>query len=404
MKSPSVRLKIRVRLSNGTHRYVDPVFTGNGKLKPLYAVVDNKHEHHPEGVYYLRFGRDGKYRSIGNDPQLALLEKTKAERTLAAKAAGVAVETIADVTRTPLAQAIEEYLLEVSIHKSRRTHGAYAFTMRLFAECCTVKCVEQLKDNRTAVMTFIARLKERGDAPRTVANRANFLRTFYLNRGIEWPLRRSDQPRFTEKVVSAYSEDDLRKLMLAADCDERDLFQFLLSTGAREQEAQFATWQDIDFRAKTFLVKEKRDLGFTPKDSEEGAIPVPDSLLELLRERHRRYPTSRLIFPTTDGKPNGHLLRILQRVALRAELNCGFCVTKTGRCCSDHACCKQWGLHRFRKTFATYHHESGVSARTIQRWLRHSDLETTLRYLAGSDDTSVHTRDRVNASFKTIAA
>ena len=45
------------------------------------------------------------------------------------------------------------------------------------------------------------------------------------------------------------------------------------------------------------------------------------------------------------------------------------------------------------------HHEGGVSARTIQRWLRHSDLETTLRYLAGSDDKSERTREQVNNTF-----
>jgi integrase len=45
------------------------------------------------------------------------------------------------------------------------------------------------------------------------------------------------------------------------------------------------------------------------------------------------------------------------------------------------------------------HHEAGVPVRTIQRWLRHSSLDTTLRYLAGSDDKSAKTRLKVNNSF-----
>ncbi len=52
---PAVCLKIRVRLSNGSRAYVDPVSSFNGKLKPLYAVVNGKPEHHPEGVYNLRY-------------------------------------------------------------------------------------------------------------------------------------------------------------------------------------------------------------------------------------------------------------------------------------------------------------------------------------------------------------
>ena len=51
MPVPAVRLKIRVRLSNGSRAYVDPVYSSDGKLKPLYAVVNGKPEHHPEGVY-----------------------------------------------------------------------------------------------------------------------------------------------------------------------------------------------------------------------------------------------------------------------------------------------------------------------------------------------------------------
>jgi hypothetical protein len=35
---PTVRLKIRVKLPNGSRAYVDPVFSSNNKLKPLYAL------------------------------------------------------------------------------------------------------------------------------------------------------------------------------------------------------------------------------------------------------------------------------------------------------------------------------------------------------------------------------
>jgi hypothetical protein len=70
MPVPIVRLKIRVRLSNGKRAYVDPVLSPNGKLKPLYALVDGKPEYHPEGVYHLRYVNGGKrvWDAVGNDP------------------------------------------------------------------------------------------------------------------------------------------------------------------------------------------------------------------------------------------------------------------------------------------------------------------------------------------------
>jgi hypothetical protein len=49
VKSLVVRLRIRVRLPDGSRPYLDPVTSSNRKLKPLYAVVDGEPEHHPEG-------------------------------------------------------------------------------------------------------------------------------------------------------------------------------------------------------------------------------------------------------------------------------------------------------------------------------------------------------------------
>ncbi len=37
-----VRLYLRVRLPNGNRQYVDPVYAANGKLRPLFALVDGK--------------------------------------------------------------------------------------------------------------------------------------------------------------------------------------------------------------------------------------------------------------------------------------------------------------------------------------------------------------------------
>jgi integrase/recombinase XerD len=164
----------------------------------------------------------------------------------------------------------------------------------------------------------------------------------------------------------------------------------------------YATWRDVDFAGKTFTVREKLDLGFTPKDKEEGSIPIPDSLVKLLTARREQLPGTRLIFPHPDGNPEGHFLRILKGLAFRAGLNCGECYNKAGQCCATSPTCTRFILHRFRKTFATMHHEAGVSARTIQRWLRHSSLETTLAYLAGSDDQSEQTRAKVNNTFAAL--
>ena len=406
MKAPVVRLKLRVRLPGGSRPYLDPVFAANGKLKPGYATLDGTASHYPDSVYHLRYLKQGKrvWEPVGSDAQLAMIAKLKREKAAEAIAAGVAIadDGPAATKATNLQEAVAEYLEEVKAHKSRKTDAAYAIALKLFVVACPKKCLEEI--TRKDMLGYIAYLKAQGNAPRTVANRVANVKRFFNTFGAEWPLRREDKPKYTEKAVTAYAGAEICKLLMTADTEESELLQFFLFTGGREQEIQYATWADIDFESKTFTVREKLDLRFTPKDKEEGEIPIPDSLVDLLRNRRRLHADERLIFSNTQGNPDGHLLRILKRVAKRADLNCGHCYSRTGQSCAKTATCSKWGLHRMRKTFATMHHEAGVPARTIQRWLRHSSLDTTLRYLAASDDRSAKTREQVNRTFSFLQA
>jgi integrase len=79
-------------------------------------------------------------------------------------------------------------------------------------------------------------------------------------------------------------------------------------------------------------------------------------------------------------------------------------MNKKGKSCADAPVCGEWDLHKFRRTFATMHSEGGVSPRTIQHWLGHSDLATTLRYLSVADLHSDRTRNQVNSSFAAFSA
>lgn len=57
---------------------------------------------------------------------------------------------------------------------------------------------------------------------------------------------------------------------------------------------------------------------------------------------------------------------------------------------------KFW-IHKFRATFATRHHSSGVDLRTVQQWMGYTDLKSTMRYLKPSRGDAV--RAKVNAKF-----
>ena len=302
------------------------------------------------------------------------------------------------------------YLAEIKDHREAKTYAAYRRSILSFAEhrfgikdvttesltgLASPVAIEDI--NREDALAWIASLRRSGNEPRTLFNRANNLNIFIRHFGLAAVLTKKDKPRFTQKKVRAYNQAELAKLFGFATEDEADLLYFLLCTGAREQDASFACWTDLDVVAKTYKVTEHLDLGYRPKDKEEGTLPLPDMLIERLRVRRKRCARSRLIFQTAQGKPERHMLRTIKRLALRAGVNCCECINKGGQSCIEYPVCKHVILHKMRKTFATTVHNNGMPAKTVQRYLRHSDLTSTLRYLADQPDEQV--RETINATF-----
>jgi integrase/recombinase XerD len=122
-----------------------------------------------------------------------------------------------------------------------------------------------------------------------VRNRVDFFQIFLHHFGLPSLLKGKDLPKYTEKQVRAYNDLELEKMFDHATQDESDLLRFLLCTGVREQEAQFVHWSDVDLEAKTHTITEHLDLGYMPKDKEEGSVPIPDVLVEVLRKRRRAF-------------------------------------------------------------------------------------------------------------------
>ena len=278
-----------------------------------------------------------------------------------------------------LETAIEKYLANIAALKSQKTSDGYAYTLNQFKASCGSAIL--LKDIcKQDLMDFVVYTKKQGLSDRTISNRVGEVVTFLRANGIKDVTIRH---KFTEKIVKAYDPDDLKLLFCAAMPEEWIVFQFFLGTGAREQEVMHACWDDINFRDGIFTIRDHPEWGFTTKDHEEREIPLPTHLLEALKKRSQ---TSKLIFPAAKGGPERHFLRMLKDIAIRAGVDPDEC-----------------GLHKFRKSYATLQHENGVSARTIQKRLGHSSLETTLAYLEAADVRSVETRKVVDETFMAFA-
>jgi len=216
---------------------------------------------------------------------------------------------------------------------------------------------------------------------RTIYTKTMVVVQMLKDAGCSGLLRKGDWPRYTAEERPIYTPKELRTFFRKASTYERILFQCFLLTGFRESEVKHVTWEDIDFREQVVRVKAKPQWDFIPKNWEEREVPIPKTLLDgLAALKHKTPVGTELVFPSPGGKPEYHMLEKCKAVASRAGLNCGRCQTKKGNC-SDGPFCEKFFLHKFRHTFATTHLRDGIDLRTVQHWMGHKDLKSTMVYL-----------------------
>jgi hypothetical protein len=104
VRTPKVRLYIRVRLSDGRDAFLDPVWNKNRTLRACYALVEERPEHRPESIYYLRYLRGGKrvWQRVGQDADVAVTALRNTEHDLRSVALGRSAPTWSQIRRRRL--------------------------------------------------------------------------------------------------------------------------------------------------------------------------------------------------------------------------------------------------------------------------------------------------------------
>ena len=381
-----VNLTKRIQTPSGL-RYCPAVESANGRIKPHVVSVDGKEEKHPEGAYYIEWREHGKRKrlSVGKDPAQAYAQKLRKRAEVNAKAQGVSVVSEdsgkAQEAGRSLQAAIAAYLEETRLSKKPKTLAAYTVALQYFAESCSKLYVEDIE--RADMLRFAAFLRdEKRQAPRSAYNKFENVMSFLKAQDIRGIVTKNDWPRYVEDEPEAYDKAELDTFLGACNPQERLWFDFFLMTGMREQEVIYSTWTDVDFVHGTVTVRWKPEFSWSPKAYKGREIPIPARLATALKgfAKARRERTCALLFPTSGCKPKNDFLDCCKAIAKRAGLNPA-----------------DFWLHKFRATFATLSLQGGCDLRTVQNWLGHTDLESTLRYLKPA--RSQETRDKVEAIF-----
>jgi integrase len=363
-----VNLTKRIRTNTGL-RYCPVVLSANGRVKPDAVLVNGRPERHTEGAYYIEWHGNGKRirLSVGKDAADASSMRLRKETEL--NNGDATVPEIGENGHRSVAALVANYLEETDLTKKPKTLSAYTTALSYFRESCHL-------------LKFCAFLRDEKDqAPRSVYNKFENLMAFLKANGIRGLVGKNDWPRYTEEEPEMYEKEELGKLFAVCDVEERLWYEFFLMTGMREQEVMYAYWSDVNFAASTVRVTHKPDRGWTPKAYKEREIPIPAKLAKSLKAwKAKADKTCSLVFPTAGCNPKLNFLDDLKAVADRAKLDP-----------------ENFWLHKFRATFATRCLWAGVDLRTVQQWLGHSDMESTMRYLKPSRSQQV--REKVNKIF-----
>jgi integrase len=368
-------------------RYCPVVVNSSGRIKPDWVIVDGNQEKHPEGSYYLEWRERGRRKrlSVGKDATVAFNSQIRKLKELEARAEGLEVQVPKDdPNRAQLRSAMADFLDEIKLSRKDKTWRGYKVSFAYFQQACDKKCAEDLE--RIDLLRFVAFLRDKKKlAPRTIFNKFTCVMTFLEAQGLPKLLGKNDRPRYVETEVEIFEDNQLIDLYPACTLYHRTLYDFLLMTGFREQEAMHITWENIRFGANIIEMRWKPQFNWSPKAYKEREVPVPDELLESLEAYRKTLPPKRaapgaLVFSTKSGKRDKHMIRALKRNAKKAKLNP-----------------EDFWLHKFRATFATTHLRAGVDLKTVMAWMGQTTMDSIIRYLKPARRDEVISK--VNLSF-----
>lgn len=368
-------------------------FGKNGRIRPGWVVVGGEPKQYEQGRYELRLFEGSRlvYVPVGESAAEALNARDRMEHKLAAKASAKAAGMLLppeEPGRVSLAVKAREFIRDAEQRGATVAADVNRLVTAEFLRIVKKTYGDEIR--REDLFDFHAALRKRGCAERTIANKHARVTSFLRFAGLDGKIL-PPPPRYDETLPTIYTREEIADILVAADPYMHLVVGIALKCGLREQEIMHLEWPDIHRRDGVLRVSSKPRYGFRVKDSEERDIPIPDDLLEELEQRHKVHPQSALVLGTKHAKPNGKLLRGLKRLAAKAKLNCGECEGCRGRARE----CQQWTLHKFRRTYCTTLLRSGLDLRTVQAYMGHADLASTMRYLRPA--SSAEAQAKINA-------
>ena len=268
--------------------------------------------------------------------------------------------------------------------KGERTQESYVREVRLLAQFYHTS-PDRISEPELQ-RYFLHRKNVDGLAPASMRICYSGIRFFYqhvLQR--DWHTLTLMRAQSTHRLPAVLSVEEVRQLLAAATpLHNQVYFTTVYSLGLRLHEALSLQVSDID--GQRLQVHVHRGKG-----AKDRYVPLPADTLTLLRTYWKTHRHTTWLFPAT-GRDHQHSSTALSPMR-RTSVQGAF------RTAKHRARITKMGvaIPTLRHSYATHLLEAGVNPRLIQRYLGHTQLETTMVYLHLTHKGHEDAYERLNA-------
>jgi len=345
----------------------------NGKIRIEYCdgdmpglYVEVRATSPGQGTYYLRY-KDSTaktcHQKIGRTTDTTLADARKKAKTLKAEIALGANPRGEEKARKAIpsyAEFFEQHYLPYAKPRKRSWEkDEEMYRLRLNAVFGRQR-LNQI--SRQQIQSFHTSLKDQGLSASTCNHYIKLIK-HSLNLAIDWGMLDINPavrvPLFHEdnKMENYLSDAELEHLLAVLRTDENRticmIILYLLSTGARLNEALQATWSQVDRERRVWRIPASNS-----KSKRIRSVPLNDSAIEVLNQLDTE---DYLFINRQTGEPYTTIHKVWGRLRRKAGLS-------------------HLRIHDLRHQYASFLVNSGRTLYEVQQILGHSDPSVTQRY------------------------
>ena len=318
-------------------------------------------------TWYLRYKADGKtaYTRMGNVQELGLAKARqqaimlKAQHTLAPKHA---VEAKAPMGTMTLDVFIRDHYMPFAQRKRSVKRDDQLARLRIVPKFGHLALSAI---NRRDVQAFQNDLLKEGLSPASADHHVKLMRRV-LNLAVQWemleknPLKGIELYLVDNQVENYLDAEQLDRLVEVLHTDKNRMvcliLMFLISTGARLNEALTATWKNVSVEGGVWKVD-----ALISKNGRSRAVPLSESARFVLASLTSKGKSEYLFPSPVTGRPYTTISRAFWRILKVANV-------------------PRIRIHDLRHGFASLLVSGGRSLYEVQQILGHSDPKVTMRY------------------------